>query len=166
VTHPPPNTTTNSLFQIIVINFQLRASATNNRANLPAQADLSIDRARGDFALFAPAPTAVLFTFFVFGTTRTFREYMWRVLVPRALRERVEARKKRAGAGAEQREGGGSVSVVHSSVVRAGDVEGGEGGMGVGLRDLGPPGRRGEGDGTSDEWPILKGGSLVGVGRR
>jgi hypothetical protein len=87
---------------------------------------------------------------------------MWRVLVPRALRERVEAKKR-----ADQREVGGSVSVVHSSVAAAaGDVEGGNGGMVVGLRDLEPPGRRGEGDGKSDEWPILgKGGSLAGVER-
>ncbi|KAL2196792.1 hypothetical protein P885DRAFT_69276 [Corynascus similis CBS 632.67] len=62
-----------SLFQIVVVNFQLRAAGTNNRANVPPEPDLSAGRARGDFTLFAPAPTAVLFVILVFGTTRTFR---------------------------------------------------------------------------------------------
>ncbi|KAK4149562.1 hypothetical protein C8A00DRAFT_18758 [Chaetomidium leptoderma] len=149
-----------SLFQIIVINFQLRAAATNNNNNganvVPAEPDLSADRARGDFALFAPAPTAVLFAFVVFGTTRTFREYMWAVLVPRPIRDRVEtiiARKKRKK---KKRQVGGSVSVVHSSsAIR--DVEregsGGGGDMMLGLRDLSSSNRGGEG--KSDEWPIL-----------
>ncbi|AEO60599.1 hypothetical protein MYCTH_2129707 [Thermothelomyces thermophilus ATCC 42464] len=57
-----------SLFQIVVVNFQLRAAATNNRANIPPELDLSATRARGDFALFAPAPSAVLFAILVFAT--------------------------------------------------------------------------------------------------
>ncbi|KAG7287009.1 hypothetical protein NEMBOFW57_006509 [Staphylotrichum longicolle] len=131
-----------SLFQIVVINFQLRAASTNTRANVPDHPDLSTDRARGDFALFAPAPSAVLFAFFVFGTTRTFREYMWNLFVPRAWRDKVEERRRRRrGAG-----GGGSVEVVHSAIRSqtpgGGDVEGGV----IGLRELGSAGgRRGMG---------------------
>ncbi|KAK3900358.1 hypothetical protein C8A05DRAFT_17328 [Staphylotrichum tortipilum] len=139
-----------SLFQIIVVNFQLRAAATNTTSHIPPQPDLSPSRAASDFALFAPAPTAVLFVFVVFGTTRTFREYMWTLFVPRCLRARVEDRARR------RREHGASVSVVHSAS-RGGDVEAGNGGVVVmvGLREVG---RRG------DEWPILRGGVEMGVG--
>lgn len=170
-----------SLFQIVVVNFQLRAAGTNNRANVPPEPDLSAGRARGDFTLFAPAPTAVLFVILVFGTTRTFREYMWNLFVPRTLRDRFEERaraRKRAqssSAAAGSAPLGGSVSVVHSAM--RDDVEAGNGnGVVLGLRDLGAsqngggsaasPVGLGEGDKKSDEWPILKKGlGQMGRGR-
>lgn len=159
-----------SLFQIVVVNFQLRAAATNNPANVPSEPDLSAARARGDFALFAPAPSAVLFVFLVFGTTRTFREYMWNLFVPRPIRDRLEARRKtrpRATSSSAAAAGrGGSVSVVHSASVRADIEAGNRRGVVVGLRDMSGAasaaggargsGARTEGDGKSDEWPILK----------
>jgi hypothetical protein len=154
-----------SLFQIVVITFQLRAASTNDRANIPREPDLSVGRARGDFGLFAPAPTAVLFAFLVFGTTRTFREYMWNLFVPRFIRDKVAARKRRRRGAV-----GGSVSVVHSAI--RGDPEGGNGGngnaAGLGLQNLHlkSPGRVEE-DGKSDEWPILNRGlSVAGRERR
>jgi hypothetical protein len=136
-----------SLFQLVVINFQLRAAQTNNPANVPPEPDLSAGRAKGDFGLFAPAPTAVLFAFLVFGTTRTFREYMWKLFVPRAVRDRVEARRRR-----KKEVVGASVSVVHSAT---GDVEvGNGGGVVLGMQNLAA---RREGDGKSDEFPIWDG---------
>ncbi|KAK4041900.1 hypothetical protein C8A01DRAFT_34006 [Parachaetomium inaequale] len=152
-----------SLFQIVVITFQLRAASANDRANVPAEPDLSPGRARGDFGLFAPAPTAVLFAFLVFGTTRTFREYMWNLFVPRFIREKAEAKKRK------RRAVGGSVSVVHSAI--RGDPEAGNGGnAAAGLRlqnlNLKSPARADE-DGKSDEWPILNRGlSVAGRERR
>ncbi|KAH6855703.1 hypothetical protein B0I37DRAFT_61027 [Chaetomium sp. MPI-CAGE-AT-0009] len=155
-----------SLFQLVVINFQLRAAATNHRAHVSPEPDLSAGRARGDIALFAPAPTAVLFAFVVFGTTRTFREYTWRVLVPRPVRDWAERRRRaHRRRRSSQRAVGGSVSVVHSAI--RGDVEAGGGGPGaeLGLRNLSPGGRAAaEGDGKSDEWPILS-RSLAGSSR-
>ncbi|KAL2136759.1 hypothetical protein VTI74DRAFT_1800 [Chaetomium olivicolor] len=137
-----------SLFQMVVLNFQLRAAASNDRSNLPPEPDLSSGQARTDFALFIPGPTAVLFFFLVFGTTRTFREYMWGRFVPRSIREKVEARQRR------KREIGASVSVVHSAT---GDV--GVGNAGI-LLEVQHRGGVKEGDGKSDEWPILKSTSL------
>ncbi|KAH6635097.1 hypothetical protein B0J18DRAFT_406677 [Chaetomium sp. MPI-SDFR-AT-0129] len=143
-----------SLFQVIIINFQLRAAATNKRANVPPQPDLSVDRARGDLALFAPAPTANLFAFIVFGTTRTFREYMWNLFVPRSVREKVEVRRKRKRA---VEASGGEVEVLHDATGSAArDLGVGNGGVAIGLGVTGV--RREEGDGKSDEWPILKRG--------
>ncbi|KAK4246537.1 hypothetical protein C7999DRAFT_15333 [Corynascus novoguineensis] len=163
-----------SLFQIVVVNFQLRAAGTNDRASVPPEPDLSAGRARGDFTLFAPAPTAVLFVILVFGTTRTFREYMWNLFVPRALRDRFEERaraRKRAqssSAAAGSAPLGGSVSVVHSAM--RDDVEAGNGnGVVLGLRDLGASQNGGGSGGSakSDEWPILKKGlGQMGRGRR
>ncbi len=147
-----------SLFQIIVITFQLRAASTNNLANLPAEPDLSVSRARTDFALFAPGVTAVLFVFFVFGTTRTFRGYMWTLLVPRVVRDRVEMRSRRRRA---ESGGGAAVAVVHSSpgVAAEGGLEVGNGGVVIGMGVLKKKGRgEGEERGDWDEWPILKGG--------
>ncbi|KAK0627241.1 hypothetical protein B0T14DRAFT_399103, partial [Immersiella caudata] len=42
------------LFELVVINFQLRAAATNTEANIPPEPDLSAGRAIGDFTLFVP----------------------------------------------------------------------------------------------------------------
>ncbi|KAL1837302.1 hypothetical protein VTJ49DRAFT_4045 [Mycothermus thermophilus] len=162
-----------SIFQLVVINFQLRAAATNNPANVPPEPDLSIDRARGDFTLFAPAPTGVLFIFLVFGTTRAFRQTTWNTLVPRRIREKVEERERRKK---QEYRGdfstGASVSVIHSSAAR--DLE--AGGMGAGgnghlgvpaaikLRDMSVGGNGNASDGKSDEYPILKGSPTVGMG--
>ncbi|KAL2264359.1 hypothetical protein VTK26DRAFT_5785 [Humicola hyalothermophila] len=170
-----------SLFQIIVVNFQLRAAATNKRANLEHEPDLSAGRAKGDFSLFAPGVTAAPFMFLVFGTTRTFREYMWDLFVPARLRQRWHARARRRS-GRAQYGTGATVSVTTSApglgrpVWREprGDEEvggGGGGGRGRGargpaaalaaagngetivpLKDLGER----DGDAKSDEWPIMK----------
>ncbi|KAK4125499.1 hypothetical protein N657DRAFT_268457 [Parathielavia appendiculata] len=139
-----------SLFQLVVINFQLRAAATNNPANVPPEPDLSAGRAKGDFALFAPAPTATIFAFIVFGTTRTFREYMWNLFVPRSIREKVETRTRR-----KKESQGATMSVVHSAIR---DVEAGNAGVSLGMQDLG---RRRDEDGKSDEYPIWNGREVM-----
>ncbi|EAA33395.2 hypothetical protein GE21DRAFT_6482 [Neurospora crassa] len=81
------------LFELVVIFFQLRAANTNTKANIPPHPDLSAARARGDFALFCPGVSASLLIFIVFGTTRTFREYVWTRFAPQLLQDRVAARK-------------------------------------------------------------------------
>ncbi|KAK4172978.1 hypothetical protein QBC36DRAFT_381363 [Triangularia setosa] len=83
-----------SLFQLVVVMFQLRASQTNSVENVPAAPDLSAGRAATDFVLYVPGVTAPVLAYLVFGTTRTFRDYAWSVLAPRCLQAKREARKQ------------------------------------------------------------------------
>ncbi|GAB1316708.1 hypothetical protein MFIFM68171_06918 [Madurella fahalii] len=143
-----------SLFQLVVIVFQLRAASTNDAENIPPEPDLGADRAKGDFALFAPGVSAGLLTFIVFGTTRTFREYMWALFVPRALREKVKERATRgrmmpASASGQLQPQRGGVDT---------DEEAGDGGAGLRLQDMGRKDRDGDVPNArkDDEWPILK----------
>ncbi|KAK0665703.1 hypothetical protein QBC41DRAFT_339660 [Cercophora samala] len=83
-----------SLFQLVVVMFQLRASQTNSVENVPAEPDLSAGRAVTDFVLYVPGVTAPVLAYLVFGTTRTFRDYAWSVLAPRSWQEKREARRQ------------------------------------------------------------------------
>ncbi|KAK3939873.1 glycoside hydrolase [Diplogelasinospora grovesii] len=80
-------------FELVIILFELHAMSDNKAANIPAQPDLSAARAKADFANFAPGVSASLLTFVVFGTTRTFREHMWALFIPKRLRERIRPRR-------------------------------------------------------------------------
>lgn len=82
-----------ALFQLVVVNFQLRASGRNTVDNIPAEPDLSASRAISDCVLYIPGATAGLLTFLVFGTTRNLREYMWSSFAPKCWQENREARK-------------------------------------------------------------------------
>ncbi|EGO59743.1 hypothetical protein NEUTE1DRAFT_121491 [Neurospora tetrasperma FGSC 2508] len=95
------------LFELVVIFFQLRAANTNTKDNIPPHPDLSAARARGDFALFCPGVSASLLIFIVFGTTRTFREYVWTRFAPQLLQDRVAARKALKKQKTPPNEGGG-----------------------------------------------------------
>lgn len=138
----------------MIIVFQLRAANTNDAENIPPEPDLGAERAKGDFALFVPGVSAGLLNFLVFGTTRTFRDYMWASLVPRKLREKVEARARRGRAVSASATG-------QQQPQRRGvdtDEEAGDGSVALQLQSMGrkdwdgdvPNARRG------DEWPILK----------
>ncbi|KAK4196310.1 hypothetical protein QBC40DRAFT_309997 [Triangularia verruculosa] len=83
-----------SLFQLVVVMFQLRASQTNSVENVPREPDLSAGRAATDFVLYVPGVTAPVLGYLVFGTTRTFRDYAWSVLAPRCLQAKREARRQ------------------------------------------------------------------------
>ena len=85
-------------FEIVVIIFQLRAANTNTKDNIPAEPDLSISRACSDFAFFVPGVSASLLIFVVFGTTRSFRDYIWTKFAPKALQNMVANKKARQGA--------------------------------------------------------------------
>jgi hypothetical protein len=146
-----------SIFQLVVINYQIRAAGNNRPDTVPPEPDLSIDRAKGDFTLFAPGPTAVLFIFLVFGTTRTFRQTMWNLFIPRSIRDKVAERERQKQL---QRRGdttGGSATIVQPG---SHDPEiGGGSHLGVPsaikLRDMGPNSGN-VSDGKSDEFPIMK----------
>lgn len=151
--------TRRSGFQLVLVIFQLRAASANHAAAIPPEPDLSADRARGAFAGFTPAVSAGPLVFIVFGTTRTFREYMWVLFVPRVLREKVEARAKRKRAISAS--AGGQVPSQRRQV----DLDEDAAGTGVALPMQGMGRREGDGDVSDgkkdDEWPILKSVSPV-----
>lgn len=83
------------VFQLVVIKFQIRAASTNSPNNIPPVPDLSAERAVSDFLLFLPGVCAGPLTFIVFGTTRTFREYMLRVFLPKSWHAKLKVRRER-----------------------------------------------------------------------
>ncbi|KAK4226167.1 hypothetical protein QBC38DRAFT_235604 [Podospora fimiseda] len=83
-----------ALFQLVVVNYQLRASATNKVENIPAEADLSAERAVSDVILYMPGCTASLLLFLIFGTTRNFRNCLWETFAPKFLQKKRDARKE------------------------------------------------------------------------
>lgn len=74
-----------SIFQIVLIMFEVISAGNNNLENLKGSADLSLERAKRDFAFFIPGVLPPLLTFIVFGTTKPFREYMAAKFSPRSL---------------------------------------------------------------------------------
>jgi len=153
------------LFELVVINFQLRAAHTNTAANIPPVADLSASRAIGDFTLFVPGVTGAPLIFLVFGTTRTFRDRMAKVFLTKRTRDKLEARRQR------KRKPSAAASIRPGGIIgnNPGDVEAaaGAGGMGaVRMQDFAkakreesewPSGRgRQESDDDHDELPIMK----------
>lgn len=70
--------------------------ATDN--SLAAQSDtvnLLPSRAVTDTRSFLPGVSASLLAFIVFGTTKAFREYFYRKLVPRPIRRKIRMRSKK-----------------------------------------------------------------------
>ena len=55
---------------------------------------LTVSQAKADMKSFAPGVTGSLVNFIVFGTTKTYRQYMWRKLVPRRIRDAISARRE------------------------------------------------------------------------
>ncbi|KAM0321701.1 hypothetical protein ACHAQA_009940 [Verticillium albo-atrum] len=85
---------TMSGFQMITIVFQVSSAQSNAREFLPAEPDLSMERLQNDLLVFIPGVTASLLTFVVFGTTKTFRDYMWTHFVPKSLRDGLKLRNR------------------------------------------------------------------------
>ncbi|KAK2028101.1 hypothetical protein LX32DRAFT_591442 [Colletotrichum zoysiae] len=79
-------------YQFFSIIFQVISSRQNSRDFLREGPDLSVDRLHQDLLLFIPGASASLLTFVVFGTTKTFLEYIADTLVPRRLRNRNRGR--------------------------------------------------------------------------
>ncbi|KAK2053212.1 hypothetical protein LY76DRAFT_525092 [Colletotrichum caudatum] len=79
-------------YQCFSIIFQVISSRQNSRDFLRESPDLSFDRLHQDLLLFIPGASASLLTFVVFGTTKTFLEYIADTLVPRRLRDRGRGR--------------------------------------------------------------------------
>ncbi|UQC89506.1 uncharacterized protein CLUP02_15037 [Colletotrichum lupini] len=71
---------------------RISSAKQNSRDSLSESPDLSTERLHLDLILFLPGVSASLLTFVVFGTTKTFRDYLVARLVPRRLRERNSRR--------------------------------------------------------------------------
>nr|XP_036588323.1 glycoside hydrolase [Colletotrichum truncatum]KAF6799696.1 glycoside hydrolase [Colletotrichum truncatum] len=76
-----------AIFQVVTIMFQVSSARQNSRDFLNDGPDLSTERLHSDLILFLPGVSASLLTFVVFGTTKTFRDYMVTKLIPRRLRK-------------------------------------------------------------------------------
>ncbi|GKT85337.1 glycoside hydrolase [Colletotrichum tofieldiae] len=72
----------------VTIMFQVSSARQNSRDSLSNSPDLSTERLHLDLLLFIPGVSASLLTFVVFGTTKTFRDYLADKLIPQKLRDR------------------------------------------------------------------------------
>ena len=78
---------------MFTVYFQVHSANDSKQETVPAGPDLSAGKALSEFVLFIPGVTEGIIAFVVFGTTRTFRDYAWRLLVPKKLWEQREAKK-------------------------------------------------------------------------
>ncbi|KAB5577840.1 hypothetical protein GE09DRAFT_1051990 [Coniochaeta sp. 2T2.1] len=163
------------IFEMFTIYFQVRSSNDNKPETIPPQPDLSSGKALGDFVLFIPGVSEGFLAFVVFGTTRTFRDYALRLLVPQRIWDRNQAKK------AGRQAGGGSQAHIRTASSRdylrfdtesaAGGGGGGGGGdgtpttgrfqEGIDLREMDKAGghhharKSSQPPGDGDEWPSV-----------
>lgn len=83
-----------SLFEIVIMVFTLFQA--NNNASIAAagKPNFSVSGAITDVALFIPGATASLFAFFVFGTTKSWRQYRDLVVGGCGLRRKIMRKKQ------------------------------------------------------------------------
>ncbi|KAI7786980.1 hypothetical protein LA080_001772 [Diaporthe eres] len=77
-----------SAFQLVIIAQEISFARDNGKESLGSVVDLSYQRAIGDVLTFLPGVSPSLLAFIVFGTTKSFRDYFYRKLVPRSMRRR------------------------------------------------------------------------------
>lgn len=77
-----------SAFQLVVISNEISFARDNGKDSQGSVVNLSYQRAIGDVLTFLPGVSASLLAFIVFGTTKSFRDYFYRELVPRSIRRR------------------------------------------------------------------------------
>ncbi|KAI0882626.1 uncharacterized protein GGS22DRAFT_195851 [Annulohypoxylon maeteangense] len=74
-------------FQLITILSEVAQLRTHTKEQLGEAADLSVGKARTDFLHFLAGVSTSLLVFVVFGTTRTFRQTMYKTFIPRRFRK-------------------------------------------------------------------------------
>lgn len=84
----------NSAFHMVIILSEVGNALSNDRTAEDTTADLRADRAVSDVQNFLPGVCGSLLAFVVFGTTKAFRDYFYRRLVPRCLRRKLANRSK------------------------------------------------------------------------
>ncbi|KAI0397549.1 hypothetical protein F5Y17DRAFT_348042 [Xylariaceae sp. FL0594] len=77
-----------AVFQLSLILFDHTARENARKDILAAAPDLSAERASASFYLFLPGNTPGIALFIVFGTTATFRAYMYQAFMPHRWRRR------------------------------------------------------------------------------
>ncbi|KAK8106107.1 hypothetical protein PG999_009466, partial [Apiospora kogelbergensis] len=81
-----------AIFEVTNIVFQITAQKNNNRDAAAKVPDTSAERAVSMMLFNIPGVTASLLAFVVFGTTRPFRERMYRTFVPRWFQAKGKGR--------------------------------------------------------------------------
>lgn len=71
------------VLQVANIIFQVTSIRHSEKDAVASKPDFSSDHARAVFVLFMPGVSPGLLLFIVFGLTRTYREYMYTVVVPK-----------------------------------------------------------------------------------
>ncbi|TDZ25643.1 hypothetical protein Cob_v000832 [Colletotrichum orbiculare MAFF 240422] len=94
-----------AIFQVVTIMFQVSSARQNTRDSLNDTPDLSTSRLHTDLVLFLPGVSASLLTFVVFGTTKTFRDYLVEKLVPGRVRSVRRRGGKQAPSSSPRRSG-------------------------------------------------------------
>jgi len=83
----------NRVFQVSTILFDQTARQNARKDVQAPRPDLSAERASLTFYLFLPGNTPGIALFVVFGTTATFRSYMYQIFVPRRWQQQRRTRK-------------------------------------------------------------------------
>lgn len=73
-------------FQLITILSEIAQLRTHTKEELGESANLSAEKAKTDFLHFLAGVSTSLLVFVVFGTTRTFRQTMYKTFIPRRFR--------------------------------------------------------------------------------
>lgn len=152
------------------INFALGNDTTASEGTV----NLRSSNAIGDIKAFIPGVSACILAFIVFGTTKAFRDYFYRGLVPRSIRRKIRNRNSKVSSIVLQLpERGQSTAALRSpgrspgrDAVEYFEMDGGESGTGRGttgsLYELSVPTRtyqavfelrHGKVDDEEDVWP-------------
>ncbi|KAI1079533.1 hypothetical protein F5B20DRAFT_167787 [Whalleya microplaca] len=150
-----------SAFELTNILFQLASSQNIARDSLSDEPDLSASRAHRVSVLFMPGVTPGLLAFVVFGTTKPFREYMYKTFVPKRF-QRPDASTARESSLWRASRSSTALS-SHRSTSSVYTSQGHAYGQSIDIAELKKLRlqQHGHAEGTEDEWPMLKGTQRV-----
>ncbi|KAF6842057.1 glycoside hydrolase [Colletotrichum plurivorum] len=151
-----------AIFQVVTIMFQVSSARQNNRDSLSETPDLSLERLHLDLILFLPGVSTSLLTFVVFGTTKTFRDYLFAKLIPKrfqgSIRRRSNQQSPRRGRRSPAFSQTSAEQPPRISLDTSVDNDFGvytsmSDGRGIQLQELSAAGLRNPGE--DDQWPLV-----------
>ncbi|CAJ2512791.1 Uu.00g009100.m01.CDS01 [Anthostomella pinea] len=144
------------IFELSNVLFQLAARQNTSIDETVSRPDLSTSRAQKTAVLFLPGLTPPLLAFFVFGTTRTFRQYMYKTFVPIRFQRNMAQSSRSASVPYASRGPGAFTPVTrHVSTHATKHQE-----SGITLTEMGTSRVQRKGpDDNDDEWPMLESGA-------
>lgn len=80
----------------MIVAAEILFALNNNETLSEETVNLTPKNAKRDIKNFLPGVSACILAFIVFGTTKAFRDYFYRGLVPRALRRKIRNRSSKA----------------------------------------------------------------------